>query len=74
MTTTLLELDVRITLINVTLRESMACPECDASLTLSNVGRGDILTCLDCGGDLEVVSIEPLLLELAPMVAEDIGE
>lgn len=50
------------------------CPECDAELTLNDVIEGEIVVCSDCGVDLEVTSLEPLTLELAPMEQEDWGE
>jgi alpha-aminoadipate carrier protein LysW len=50
------------------------CPECEAEITLSNVLRGEIVQCPDCGADLEVTSVNPIVLELAPMEQEDWGE
>lgn len=50
------------------------CPECDAELTLVNPMQGEIVPCSDCGVDLEVISIQPFQLELAPEVEEDWGE
>jgi alpha-aminoadipate/glutamate carrier protein LysW len=51
------------------------CPECDAEITLTaDVMQGEIVVCPDCGVDLEVTGTEPLVLELAPMEAEDWGE
>ncbi len=50
------------------------CPECDAELTLSDVVQGEIVVCSDCGVDLEVVDLNPLTLDLAPMEEEDWGE
>lgn len=50
------------------------CPECDASLTLNDPLQGEIVPCPDCGVDLEVVSLSPLTLELAPEEEEDWGE
>jgi alpha-aminoadipate/glutamate carrier protein LysW len=50
------------------------CPECDAELTLIDAMEGEIIVCSDCGVDLELVSLEPLSLELAPMEQEDWGE
>jgi alpha-aminoadipate carrier protein LysW len=32
------------------------------------------VVCPDCGVDLEVISLEPLQVELAPMEEEDWGE
>ena len=50
------------------------CPECDAEIPLADVMQGEIVVCPDCGVDLEVVSLEPLTLALAPMEEEDWGE
>ena len=50
------------------------CPECDAALKLQDVLQGEIVVCPDCGIDLEVIDVEPLTLDLAPMEEEDWGE
>jgi alpha-aminoadipate carrier protein LysW len=50
------------------------CPECDAEIVLEDVLIGEIIVCSDCGVDLEVVQLNPLTLELAPMEEEDWGE
>ena len=50
------------------------CPECEANIGLNSPMRGEIVTCPDCGADLEVTSLSPLTLELAPMTEEDYGE
>lgn len=50
------------------------CPECDAEITLVDVIQGEIVVCPDCGVDLEVTSVAPLALDLAPMEEEDWGE
>ena len=50
------------------------CPECDASIDLSGVVQNEIVVCSDCGVDLEVISLNPPALELAPMEEEDWGE
>ncbi|MCE7946927.1 MAG: lysine biosynthesis protein LysW [Chloroflexi bacterium CFX4] len=50
------------------------CPECEATLTLTDVLRGEIVTCTDCGAELEVIAVNPLQLEPAPMEQEDWGE
>ena len=50
------------------------CPECEGSLTLKDPMAGEIVPCAYCGADLEVVSLSPLTLELAPEVQEDWGE
>ncbi|MGD0005624.1 MAG: lysine biosynthesis protein LysW [Anaerolineaceae bacterium] len=50
------------------------CPECDAEIDLTGVVQNEIVVCSDCGVDLEVISLDPPALELAPMEAEDWGE
>jgi alpha-aminoadipate carrier protein LysW len=50
------------------------CPECDAELKLDGVVQGEIVVCPDCGVDLEVTSLDPLAVALAPMEEEDWGE
>ena len=50
------------------------CPECDAELALIDVIEGEIVVCSDCGVDLEVMCLEPITLQLAPMEQEDWGE
>jgi alpha-aminoadipate carrier protein LysW len=51
------------------------CVECAALLELDDdVEEGEIVVCPDCGVELEVVSVDPLTLELAPEVEEDWGE
>ena len=51
------------------------CPECEAEITLpEGTVEGEILTCPVCAAELEVVSIDPPELALAPEVEEDWGE
>jgi alpha-aminoadipate/glutamate carrier protein LysW len=51
------------------------CPECDAEIALAGgVEINEIVVCQDCGVDLEVLSLAPVTLELAPMEEEDWGE
>lgn len=51
------------------------CPECDGEVLLSDdVIVGEIVTCPDCGADLEVMDLDPVILELAPEEEEDWGE
>ena len=50
------------------------CSECDAEIVLENVVQGEIIVCADCGVDLEVITLDPPTLELAPMEEEDWGE
>jgi alpha-aminoadipate carrier protein LysW len=51
------------------------CPECAAEFTLDeNIELNEIIVCPECGVDLEVTSLDPAVVELAPMEAEDWGE
>jgi alpha-aminoadipate carrier protein LysW len=51
------------------------CIECGAELDLpSGVEEAEIVVCPDCGIELEVISLDPITLELAPEVEEDWGE
>lgn len=54
---------------------TVACPECGAQVALPpGTEVGEILVCPDCGVDLEVRSIDPPTLALAPREEEDWGE
>jgi len=51
------------------------CPECAAEVELDKGTEvGEILECPDCGVELEVMSLEPPELGLAPEEEEDWGE
>ena len=51
------------------------CPECAAEVSLPNdVMEAEIVYCPECEAELEVVSLNPLTLELAPEEEEDWGE
>ncbi len=51
------------------------CPECIAELELEDgTEANEIIVCPDCGVDLEVTSLDPAEVELAPMEEEDWGE
>ena len=57
------------------MNQTATCPECDAEITLSaDTLEGEIIQCPDCGVDLEVRSVDPPILELAPEEEEDWGE
>lgn len=54
---------------------SAPCPECEAAVTLTRQPlAGEVCRCPECSAELEVVSVTPLRLELAPEVQEDWGE
>jgi len=51
------------------------CPECVAEITLpASTLESEIIACPDCGAELEVISLNPPTLALAPEVEEDWGE
>lgn len=53
----------------------LACPECAANVNVAEEPElNEILECGECAGELEVVSVEPLTIALAPEVEEDWGE
>jgi len=53
----------------------VVCPECEARFELEpGTEVHEIVVCPECGVELEVVSLEPPQLELAPMEEEDWGE
>ncbi|MGQ9500914.1 MAG: lysine biosynthesis protein LysW [Anaerolineae bacterium] len=55
--------------------QSAVCPECDAEIILrDDTLVGEIVQCPDCGVELEVLSLNPPELDLAPAEEEDWGE
>ncbi len=51
------------------------CPEWEAVVPVEDgTELGEILVCPDCGVELEVTSLEPIVLALAPREEEDWGE
>jgi alpha-aminoadipate carrier protein LysW len=50
------------------------CPECEGPVLLRDPMQGEIVPCAACGADLEVRSLDPLRLDLAPEEEEDWGE
>lgn len=51
------------------------CPECAAEINLGpKTVKGEILVCEDCGAELEVISLDPPQVDLAPEEEEDWGE
>ncbi len=55
--------------------EYATCPECEADISIPDgTVEGEIIQCPDCGVELEVISLDPAMLELAPEEEEDWGE
>ena len=53
---------------------ALECPECGAPIDQQPKLQGEILDCTDCGVELEVTSLAPLRIIVAPEVEEDWGE
>ena len=54
---------------------TVTCPECEAQIELeTRTEVGEIIVCSDCGVDLEVTSLDPAAVQLAPMEQEAWGE
>jgi alpha-aminoadipate carrier protein LysW len=49
------------------------CPECEADIEVDeyDVDKGDLISCPECGSSLEVTSLSPLELDVAPEEDED---
>ena len=51
------------------------CPECDAEINIpADAMENELIACADCGAELEIISLDPIELDLAPEVEEDWGE
>ena len=52
-----------------------ACPECEDDVQIGDGARlNEIVECAGCRSELEIVSLNPAVLALAPEVEEDWGE
>jgi len=55
--------------------ETTECVECGAEVPLpDDVETGEIVDCPTCGTELEVVDVDPPVVEPAPELEEDWGE
>ncbi len=51
------------------------CPVCGGAPPLSDdLVKGELLECDDCGSELEVIAVNPVMLEEAPEAEEDWGQ
>tara|TARA_B100001750_G_scaffold179706_1_gene148076 strand:+ start:429 stop:662 length:234 start_codon:yes stop_codon:yes gene_type:complete len=56
-------------------KKMIKCKECGSEIVLPNdVVENEIIDCEACGIELEVVSLKPLEVDLAPEEQEDWGE
>ena len=52
-----------------------ALPECEGEIDIpSDAMENELVSCPECGTELEIMSLDPMELELAPEVEEDWGE
>ncbi|MGW5876137.1 lysine biosynthesis protein LysW [Nocardiopsis terrae] len=52
-----------------------SCPECVADVAVADtIERNEIIECGECAGELEVISLDPLTIAVAPEPEEDWGE
>jgi alpha-aminoadipate carrier protein LysW len=52
-----------------------SCPECGADVAIpDDAMENELLPCPDCGTELEIISLDPVALDVAPEVEEDWGE
>ena len=47
------------------------CPECEAVIEEEFEDVGEIISCPECGVELEVISIDPVEFDLAPIDDEE---
>jgi len=47
------------------------CPECEAVIDEEFEDVGEIVSCPECGVELEVISVDPVEFDLAPMEEEE---
>lgn len=54
---------------------NVTCPECGAEFDIpGDTMTGEIVVCPECGIELEVVNLDPPMVEVAPEIEEDWGE
>ncbi len=47
------------------------CPECEAEIPDEFDDVGEVISCPECGVELEVISVDPVEFDLAPIDDED---
>ena len=50
------------------------CPECEAVIDEEFEDVGEIISCPECGVELEVISVDPVEFDLAPIDDEEDDE
>jgi alpha-aminoadipate/glutamate carrier protein LysW len=47
------------------------CPECEAAIDQEFEDVGELISCPECGVELEVISVDPVEFDLAPIDDEE---
>jgi alpha-aminoadipate/glutamate carrier protein LysW len=47
------------------------CPECEAAIDEEFEDVGEVISCPECGVELEVISVDPVEFDLAPIDDEE---
>jgi alpha-aminoadipate carrier protein LysW len=47
------------------------CPECEAEIDEEFEDVGEVISCPECGVELEVIAVDPVEFDLAPVDDED---
>jgi alpha-aminoadipate/glutamate carrier protein LysW len=47
------------------------CPECEAAIDEEFEDVGEVISCPECGVELEVISVDPVEFDLAPVEDEE---
>lgn len=54
---------------------NVECPVCGADVEIpENAMENELIVCADCGSELEIISLDPVEIDLAPEAEEDWGE
>ena len=54
---------------------TIECLECGGSVQVADDAMlGEVMECIECSAELEIISLDPLTVELAPEIEEDWGE
>jgi alpha-aminoadipate/glutamate carrier protein LysW len=54
---------------------TVECPECAGDVAFpADAMENELIVCADCGAELEIISLDPPQVDLAPEVEEDWGE
>jgi alpha-aminoadipate carrier protein LysW len=53
----------------------ITCPECSVGVPVTGTAAvSEVIECADCHSELEIISVNPVQLAVAPEIEEDWGE